>query len=83
MIATLTSECLCSTVKFSLPDELEYAFNCHCSECRRFSGSAFSAAAGIPREKLVIVSGESHIKYYRKRDVADLAFCELCGSSLF
>ena len=79
----LTGNCLCNAVNFHHADEYLYAFDCHCSECRRFSGSAFSMAGGIAREKLVITNGENHIKYYRKRDVANLAFCEMCGSSLF
>ena len=79
----LTGNCLCNAVNFHLPDEFLYAFYCHCSECRRFSGSAFSVAGGISREKLIVTNGEEHIKYYRKRDVANLAFCEMCGSSLF
>ena len=79
----LNGNCLCNAVNFHLPDEFLYAFYCHCSECRRFSGSAFSVAGGISREKLIVTNGEEHIKYYRKRGVANLAFCEMCGSSLF
>ena len=79
----LNGNCLCNAVNFHLPDEFLYAFYCHCSECRRFSGSAFSVAGGISREKLIVTNGEENIKYYRKRDVANLAFCEMCGSSLF
>ena len=79
----LTGQCLCQVVKFSLPDDFIYAFYCHCSECRRFSGSPFSAAGGIAKERLVILSGEKHLKYYRKREAANMVYCELCGSSLF
>ena len=79
----LTGNCLCKAVKFHLEDKLLYSFYCYCSECRRFSGSAFSVAGGIAREKLIITNGEKQIKYYRKRDVANLAFCGICGSSLF
>ena len=70
-------------MKFTLPDEFEYAFYCHCSECRKFSGSPFSAAAGISKEKLLFLSGTDHVKYFRKRQAANMAYCGLCGSSLF
>jgi len=66
-----------------MEDDFSYVFYCHCSECRRFSGSAFSVAGGISKEKLKIISGNKNIKYYCKREVAKLAFCNLCGSSLF
>ena len=82
-LATLTGECLCGSIKFSLADEFLYSFYCHCSECRRFSGSAFSVAGGIQKENLTISSGKEHVRYYQKRDVSNMAFCNLCGSSLF
>lgn len=43
MEKTLRGRCLCGAVEYQIPDTLEYAGYCHCSECRRFSGSAFSA----------------------------------------
>ena len=79
----LRGSCLCEAVQYEISDELLYAAYCHCSECRRFSGSAFSALGGIARDKLQITSGEDLIKYFRKTEASNMAFCEVCGSSLF
>jgi hypothetical protein len=35
-------------------DEFVYVANCHCSNCRRATGSAFKPFAGIERNKLAI-----------------------------
>ena len=79
----LRGSCLCGAVQYEIPDELLYAAYCHCSECRRFSGSAFSALGGIAMAQLQINTGEDKIKFFRKTEASNLAFCEVCGSSLF
>jgi len=75
--------CLCGAVQYEVPDNLLYAAYCHCSECRRFSGSAFSALGGLPKDQLQIKSGKDRIKYFRKTEDSNMAFCDTCGSSLF
>jgi hypothetical protein len=45
----LTGKCLCGAVRYSVQDEFKYALNCHCSNCRRATGSAFKPFAGIER----------------------------------
>ena len=79
----LMGSCLCGRVKISVPDRFSYFGSCHCSQCRKFSGSAFSALAGIPYEDFKVVSGESEIRYFVKSETGTLAFCGNCGSSLF
>ena len=49
MTETLTGKCFCSAVEYSVPDAFVYAMNCHCSNCRRTTGSAFKPFAGIER----------------------------------
>lgn len=34
----LHANCLCGAVALTLPDQFDYMGNCHCSECRKFSG---------------------------------------------
>jgi hypothetical protein len=78
----LRGSCLCGAVQCEIPDELLYTAYCHCSEYRRFSGSAFSALSGLPRDQLQIKSGHDRIKHFRKTEASNMAFCETCGSSL-
>jgi hypothetical protein len=44
-------------VEYAVEDAFVYAANCHCSDCRRTTGSAFKPFAGIPREKFGLVKG--------------------------
>jgi len=55
---TLSGSCLCDAVHYEVADEFRYAMNCHCSDCRKATGSAFKPFGGIEREKLKITKGE-------------------------
>ncbi|KXF80750.1 GFA family protein [Enterovibrio coralii] len=82
-MTTLHGSCLCKKVKIELPDEFEYMGNCHCSECRKFTGSDYSSVGGISSEKFAVVSGNEFVRIYPKSDQTELGFCGECGSSLF
>lgn len=79
----LTGSCLCGRVELQVPDDFEYMGNCHCSECRKFSGADYACVGGIDSAKFELISGEQSISYYKKSDETDIAFCCHCGSSLF
>ena len=53
----LAGKCECGAVRYEVPDEFLYAANCHCSNCRAGTGSAFKPFAGIEREKLELTDG--------------------------
>ncbi|WP_353572452.1 GFA family protein [Candidatus Albibeggiatoa sp. nov. BB20] len=79
----LTGSCLCGTVKIQVPDNFIAMGHCHCSECRKFTGSAFSTAGIIKFDDLHFLEGEEHVTYYWKSESTELGFCRHCGSSLF
>jgi hypothetical protein len=78
----LEGGCYCGAVRYSVPDEFLYAANCHCSNCRRTTGSAFKPFAGIECEKLAILRGEPDLLLYGDAAGHD-AHCGVCGSLLY
>jgi hypothetical protein len=78
----LKGRCECSAVRYRVRDEFLYAANCHCSNCRASTGSAFKAFAGIEREKLEIVEGSETMLVWGDDD-ANHTRCGICGSLLF
>ena len=42
----LAGSCRCGAVRYEVADEFVYAANCHCSQCRAATGSAFKAFSG-------------------------------------
>jgi hypothetical protein len=78
----LAGECYCRAVRYTVADAFAYALNCHCSNCRRTTGSAFKPFAGIAREKLGITEGRDQLMTYGDETGHD-AHCKRCGSLLY
>jgi len=79
---TLTGSCLCGAVGYTVDDAFRYALNCHCSNCRKATGSAFKAFAGIERGKLRIAKGGGDLLIFGDDNAHD-ARCRTCGSLLY
>jgi hypothetical protein len=78
----LAGACLCRAVRYAVADEFKYAANCHCSNCRRTTSSAFKPFAGIERDRLAITDGENNLTIYGNQTDHDV-HCRTCGSLLF
>ena len=78
----LAGKCFCGAVRYSVPDEFLYAMYCHCSNCRRTTGSAFKPFAGIERDKLVVTQGADNFLVYGD-DKANDTHCKRCGSLVY
>ncbi|MET3650324.1 GFA family protein [Dyella japonica] len=78
----LAGQCYCGAVRYQVHDAFVYAANCHCSQCRRTTGSAFKPFAGIEREKLAVVQGANGLLIVGEPDGHD-AHCAACGSLLY
>jgi hypothetical protein len=79
----LVGKCSCGTVHYSVEDAFLYAGYCHCSQCRASSGAAFTAFAGIGKERLEVTKGADDITIFEKNPDDIVSFCRLCGSVLF
>jgi hypothetical protein len=78
----LVGKCQCGAVHYTVADEFVYAANCHCSMCRRATGSAFKPFAGIEREKLRIIKGDENLMIIGNENGNDTR-CKVCGSLLY
>lgn len=78
----LMGECLCGDIRYRVEDSFLYALNCHCSQCRRATGSAFKPFAGIERSKLTVIEGGKALQIFGDESGHD-ARCKRCGSLLY
>jgi hypothetical protein len=78
----LLGKCLCGAVQYAVADEFRYAANCHCSNCRRTTGSAFKPFAGIESGKLALTVGADKLVIFGEEGNHD-AHCNVCGSLLY
>lgn len=79
---TLTGRCYCGAVHYAVDGPFAYALNCHCSQCRRRTGSAFKPFAGIAREHVRVTRGESDLVLLGTA-TNNHTSCARCGTLLF
>jgi hypothetical protein len=81
----IRGSCLCGGVKFEITRAVGPFELCHCSRCRKASGSAFVAGIGVNREDFRLVQGGELIETFeapvRESPPPYRAhFCRRCGS---
>ncbi len=76
-----TGCCLCGAVAFEIHGDLRPVVACHCTQCRKQTGTYMSATACADSD-LRLTSGRG-LKWYRSSDEAQRGFCGECGSPLF
>lgn len=81
-VRRLNGGCLCGAVAFEVDDAFSYALNCHCSQCRRATGSAFKPFGGIERERFSLVRGADRLMTFGDPEGTHDARCGACGSLL-
>lgn len=75
--------CLCGTIQFEIEGEFEQFFLCHCSRCRKDSGSAHAATLFSTTASLQWVTGENEVKIYNHLNSGHVkGFCQYCGSAV-
>ncbi|HEX6702822.1 MAG TPA: GFA family protein [Gaiellaceae bacterium] len=80
----LTGGCLCGGVRFEVTAPLVSAGYCHCTRCRRRTGTAASPQARIEPGSLRVLRGDELIRGYDPGDGGFTKhFCMQCGSALW
>jgi len=79
---TVAGGCLCGTVTFEVTLPFAAFRYCHCSRCRKASGSAHAANAFVAEKQFRWVSGESLVKQYDLTGAKRFSvwFCSNCGT---
>lgn len=75
--------CLCGAVKFEISGGFDAFFLCHCSRCRKNSGSAHGANLFATNATIDWLSGEEMVASFKLPDTRhERSFCRTCGSAL-
>ena len=81
-IKALKGSCLCGSVTFEVKPPFVAFRYCHCSRCRKASGSAHAANLFVPEKQFAWLRGESSVKRYDLPEAQRFSvwFCDKCGS---
>jgi hypothetical protein len=80
----IKGSCLCGVVSYEISGNLGIFQYCHCSRCRKFSGSAHSANLLVKPGQFRWLTGHDQVGRYEPAGTKHFAtsFCHNCGSSL-
>lgn len=83
MKATHRGSCLCGEVRFEVQAEFDKFFLCHCTRCRKDTGSAHAANLFATGAAISWLSGKRYVKAFKLPSTRHMkSFCSLCGSAL-
>ena len=78
-----TGECNCGAIAFEITSNISDVFICHCSICRRSTGSNGIAVVVIDNRDFHWIRGEELINTWHKPGHDwQTSFCQNCGSPL-
>ena len=75
----LQGQCFCGRVQIRVNGALNSPVNCHCGQCRRMNGSAFTTWFSVQLDTLVL-TGENALSTYHPTNNLTRQFCKFCGS---
>lgn len=79
----ITGGCLCGGIRFELTAAPARAGYCHCTRCRRRTGTAASINAGVAGGHFHLIRGDELLKAWRHPDGGwEKLFCAGCGSHI-
>ncbi|MFZ1101699.1 MAG: GFA family protein [Hyphomicrobiaceae bacterium] len=76
----IEGSCLCGGIRFEISGPVVGIVQCHCSLCRKSSGTGSIATVRVPADQLGWISGEDLVKTFARASGYGTAFCSVCGS---
>jgi hypothetical protein len=82
-MATIIGGCLCGKVRYSADAAPKFMSVCHCRDCQRFTGSAFSIVIALPKAALAVTGAlKGFVKRGDSGKPIERFFCPECGTSV-
>ena len=81
-VVATTARCFCRAVTLRFSAAAKGVINCHCGECRRLSGSAFTTWAAFACDR-VMIDGIAALTAFDVTPNVRRHFCRHCGSHAY
>jgi len=75
--------CLCGSVEFSIEQGVTDIIHCHCSLCRKASGSAYATNGFINARDLKLSDKNNTLTFYESSEGKRKYFCKACGAPIY
>jgi hypothetical protein len=78
----IRGSCLCGEVRFQYTRAVTQVGMCHCSQCRKVSGTGSNAVIVVPETDFAWLAGEELRHVFTRPSGWSTTFCANCGSPL-
>lgn len=75
--------CLCKKVAIEVNGPISSIIHCHCSLCRKSSGTAFATNGFVQRADFKVVKGQESLTAFEFKPCRIRHFCTACGSPVY
>src|SRR5207245_10799994 len=79
----MNADCLCGGIRIEVSGKVGPVVYCHCSRCRKDSGTAFGANADVRRKYWRFLTGDGLIREFESSPGVFRAFCRRRGSPIY
>lgn len=78
----MIGKCLCEEIEFEVSGTLPNFYQCHCSLCRKLSGSASDTATFLDKDQFQWLKGKENVSSFKTSTGFRSDFCRTCGSTV-
>jgi len=76
-------KCLCGEVNINVTGAITDIIHCHCSLCRKSSGTAYATNGFVNNSDFKITSGVEKLSTFEYKPGRNRYFCSNCGSPVY
>lgn len=77
------ASCLCGQVRLAINGPITAIIHCHCSKCRKSTGSAYATNGFVATSDLQLLTGAELLQFYAAAPGKKRYFCQHCGSPVY
>jgi hypothetical protein len=75
--------CLCGGINVTINGKIKDIIHCHCSLCRKSSGTAFATNGFVNVKDFSIKTGQALLSYFELKPGKKRHFCSQCASPIY
>lgn len=78
-----SGQCLCGGVKIEIRGAIRDIIHCHCSLCRKSSGTAYATNGFVLSSEFSVIEGKELLSGFSLKQGRQRHFCSNCGSPVY
>lgn len=78
-----TGSCLCGAINIELRGAITDIIHCHCSLCRKNSGTAYATNGFINANQFKVIDPDKSLTFFEFKPGKKRHFCSKCGSPVY